>query len=206
MSNPDKIYISSNTNLNNFNLENTQSLYISNIYPNTTNAAAVRVFSNLECSNVMKCDTLQAYSANNLILFNNNTNHQNNNVYNINSVYVSNIYAYSQVSPNINFKNNTDFNKSGGSIITNYQLDGSVNNHMNYNSSAAIRMALNSALGTAQFISYYLRCNRDTTKDLYMILSRDVNNAYVGSIITNVDFTITTNLYNRLFIPFSTAS
>ena len=206
MNNPDKVYISSNTNLNNYNLENTNQITVSNIYPNTTNNANVQVNSNLHCTGILKTDTIQAYSQNNLILFNNNTNHQNNNVYNINSVYLSNLYAYSQVSPNINFKNNTDFNKSGGSIITNYLLDGSNTNHMKYTTDAGIRMSMNSPLGSNQFVCYYLRCELDTTKDMYLILSRISDNSYRGQLVFNVPFQLMTSLHTRLYIPYSTAS
>lgn len=58
MSNPDKVYISSNTNLTNWDLERVRNLYVSNIYANTDNSTWTRVNNNLECSNIFKCDTL----------------------------------------------------------------------------------------------------------------------------------------------------
>jgi hypothetical protein len=59
---------------------NCRKLYISDIYANTTNNAWTRVNNNLECSAIFKCDFIQGYSAVNLIKFNNNTNHNNNNI------------------------------------------------------------------------------------------------------------------------------
>ena len=58
MSNPDMIYISSNTGFQNYDLMNCRKLYISDIYANTTNNAWTRVNNNLECTNIIKCDTL----------------------------------------------------------------------------------------------------------------------------------------------------
>ena len=120
MSNPDKVYISSNTNLSNWNLENVKQLNITDIYPNTTNNAAVRVFSNLECNSIFKCDTLQAYSASNLISFNNNCTYLNNNINNTNNIYVSNINANTTNNTEIKFNNTINVNSN---LIKNYNLD-----------------------------------------------------------------------------------
>ena len=141
MSNPDKVYISSNTNLNNWNLENTQSLYITNIYPNTTNNAAVRVFSNLESSGIFKCDTLQAYSATNIIKFNNNTNHQLNNITNVNLLYLNELFpavTFIKCNANLEITNilKTDFIQGysvANLIKFNNNCDFQNNNIINYN-------------------------------------------------------------------------
>ena len=47
MSNPDNVYINSNTDLNNFDLNKVSRAYISNIWPNTINAAFVKINSDL---------------------------------------------------------------------------------------------------------------------------------------------------------------
>ena len=120
MSNPDKVYISSNTNLNNWNLENVKQLNITDIYPNTTNNAAVRVFSNLECNSIFKCDTLQGYSAANLIKFNNDVDHNNLNVAKVNNIFCSIINANSTINSEIKFNNTTNFQNN---LLTNYNLN-----------------------------------------------------------------------------------
>jgi hypothetical protein len=120
MSNPDKVYISSNTNLNNWDLEKVRTLYVSDIYANTTNNAWTRVNNNLECNSIFKCDTLQAYSASNLISFNNNCTHLNNNINNTNNIFVSNINANTTNNTEIKFNNTINVNSN---LIKNYNLD-----------------------------------------------------------------------------------
>ena len=99
---------------------NCRNLYISNIYANTTNNAWTRVNNNLECSSIFKCDTLQAYSASNLISFNNNCTHLNNNINNTNNIFVSNINANTTNNTEIKFNNTINVNSN---LIKNYNLD-----------------------------------------------------------------------------------
>ena len=100
----------------------------------------------------------------------------------------------------INILDSTDFNNN---LITNYKLDTN-NTFQNYTNSGGIRMCLDSQLNNNQFLSYYLRCNRDITKELYMVLNRNSNNTYTSGIVSTTDFTIGTNIYNRISIPYST--
>ncbi|NBN88405.1 MAG: hypothetical protein EBV32_04895 [Proteobacteria bacterium] len=120
MSNPDKVYISSNTNLTNWDLERVRNLYVSNIYANTDNSTWTRVNNNLECSAIFKCDTLQAYSATNLIKFNNDSNYNNLNMANVNNIFVSNINANSTNNTEIKFNNIINHNNN---LLKNYKLD-----------------------------------------------------------------------------------
>jgi hypothetical protein len=120
MSNPDMIYFSSNCGFQNWDLMNCRAIYVSNIYPNTTNASYVQVNSDLQCPNIFKCDTLQGYSAVNLIKFNNNTNHNNNNINNVGNIYVSTINANTTNNTEIRFNNTINVNSN---LIKNYNLD-----------------------------------------------------------------------------------
>ena len=120
MSNPDMIYFSSNCGFQNWDLMNCRAIYVTNIFPNTTNASHVQVNSDLQCPNIFKCDTLQGYSAANLIKFNNNTNHNNNNINNVGNIYVSTINANTTNNNEIRFNNTINVNSN---LIKNYNLD-----------------------------------------------------------------------------------
>ena len=120
MSNPDKVFISSNTNLTNWDLERVRNIYVSNIYANTDNSTWTRVNNNLECSATFKCDTLQAYSATNIISFVNNTSFSNLSLNNINNIYCSNLYANTTNNTEIIFNNIINHNNN---LLKNYNLD-----------------------------------------------------------------------------------
>lgn len=47
MSNPDNVYINSNTNLNNWDLNAVRRIYITDIYANTTNQTYTKINNDL---------------------------------------------------------------------------------------------------------------------------------------------------------------
>jgi len=93
---------------------------ITNIFPNTTNQASIVIQGILECISTIKCDTLQAYSASNLITINNDCTHTNKNIADINNIFVSNINANSTNNTEIKFNNTLNVNNN---LIKNYKLD-----------------------------------------------------------------------------------
>jgi hypothetical protein len=119
MSNPDMIYFSSNCGFQNWDAQNMRKLYITDLYPNTTNATFVKVNSDLQITNILKCDTLQAYNATNLITVNNDMTHTNKNQGNINNIFCSIINANTTNNTEIKFNNTCNFQNN---LITNYNL------------------------------------------------------------------------------------
>ena len=116
----DIINIWSSLSMNNWDLNNVRKLYITDLYPNTTNQTYIKVNSDLQITNILKCDTLQGYSATNLIKFNNDVDHNNLNVAKVNNIFCSIINANSVNNNLIKFNNTCDHQNN---LITNYNLE-----------------------------------------------------------------------------------
>jgi hypothetical protein len=114
------IYFNNQINLNNNVITNASNMSITNIFPNTTNQASIVIQGILECISTIKCDTLQAYSASNLITFNNDCTYTNKNLANMNNIFVSNINANTTNNTEIKFNNTLNVNNN---LIKNYKLD-----------------------------------------------------------------------------------
>jgi len=121
MSNPDNVYINSNTDLNNFDLNKVRKLYITDLYPNTTNQSYIKLNSDLQCTNKILTDGIQAFSASNLITLHNDITMVNKllNFGNLNNIFCSIINANTNNNNEIKFNNTCNFQNN---LITNYNL------------------------------------------------------------------------------------
>ena len=99
------------------------------------------ILGNLNCSAIVKSDFIQAYSATNIIKFNNNTNHQFNNITNVNLLYLNELYpavTFIKCNANLEITNilKTDYIQGysvANLIKFNNNCDFQNNNIINYN-------------------------------------------------------------------------